>query len=77
MKGRVHFALFLSRCFSSQTVVGASFLVGVALMPGVAVSRETAASEHRQQQDIAALVRELDYLIEHTERLAVRYSQTK
>ncbi len=75
MKGRVHFALFLSRCFSSQTVVGASFLVGVALMPGVAVSRETAASEHRQQQDIAALVRELDYLIEHTERLAVRYQR--
>ena len=49
--------------------------IAVTLMSGVAAAREVPRPENRQYQDIDALVREIDYLIDHTERLATRYRQ--
>ena len=46
--------------------------LGAALGAGAA-AREATPAMHRQQQDIDAMIRELDYLIEHAERLAARY----
>ncbi len=51
----------------------AVLLLGAALGAGAAAAREATPSFHRQQQDIDAMIRELDYLIEHAERLAARY----
>ena len=50
----------------------AVLLLGAALGAGAAAAREP-PSFHRQQQDIDAMIRELDYLIEHAERLAARH----
>ena len=52
----------------------AVLLLGAALGAGAAAAaREATPSFHRQQQDIDAMIRELDYLIEHAERLAARH----
>lgn len=50
--------------------------IGVVVWAGMGTSGPSVAAsvdEARQQADIAALIQELDYLIDHTERLADRY----
>ncbi len=73
MTERIHLASLRSRRPGFWPVAAALILLGAALGSGGAAARETAPSSHRQQQDIDAVIRELDYLIEHIERLAARY----
>jgi hypothetical protein len=51
--------------------------IGVVVLAGSigasGLSHAAAVDAARQQADIAALIQELDYLIDHTERLADRY----
>jgi len=60
----------VSRCF-------ARVRIGVVVLAGSIgasdLSLAASVDEARQQADIAALIQELDYLIDHTERLADRY----
>ena len=60
----------VSRGFAGAAI-GAAVLIGNPGASGQSVAAPV--DEARQQADIAALIQELDYLIDHTERLADRY----
>ena len=60
----------VSRCFA-RVRIGVVVLAGSIGASGLSLA--ASVDEARQQADIAALIQELDYLIDHTERLADRY----
>ena len=60
----------VSRCFALVRI-GVVVLAGSIGASGLSLA--ASVDEARQQADIAALIQELDYLIDHTERLADRY----
>jgi hypothetical protein len=63
----------MNRLFSPAAralLAGAALLLGPAPGPGAAL-----AQDDRQQVEIHALIQELDYLIDHAERLAARYGR--
>ena len=60
----------VSRCFA-RVRIGVVVLAGSIGASGLSLAASVDAA--RQQADIAALIQELDYLIDHTERLADRY----
>ena len=59
-----------SRRFAGAAI-GAAVLIGSIGASGL--GHAASVDEARQQAEIAALIQELDYLIDHTERLAHRY----
>ena len=60
----------VSRCFA-RVRIGVVVLASSIGASGLSLA--ASVDEARQQADIAALIQELDYLIDHTERLADRY----